>query len=198
MTENLQCALTGKLLPREKTIRFVIGPDNTVIADLSEELPGEGIRLLGYRGTLEASIRDGSFTGLFAKERLEDDPIISDSFVDKIESQLMDKVLGLIGLARRAGSVLNGFAKVEGSLKSGKCKLLLTASDGAEDGRMKMTRLAEAVECQQVTILPSARLSMALGQTNVIHAGIIGSGWAERLNASIDRLSLYVNGHEAA
>lgn len=198
MTENLQCALTGKLLPREKTIRFVIGPDNTVIADLSEELPGEGVRLLGYRGTLEASIRDGSFTGLFAKERLEDDPIISASFVDKIESQLMDKVLGLIGLARRAGSVLNGFAKVEGSLKSGKCKLLLTASDGAEDGRMKMTRLAEAVECQQVTILPSARLSMALGQTNVIHAGIIGSGWAERLNASIDRLSLYVNGHEAA
>jgi ribosomal protein L7Ae-like RNA K-turn-binding protein len=153
---------------------------------------------LGYRGTLEASIRDGSFTGLFAKERLEDDPIISASFVDKIESQLMDKVLGLIGLARRAGSVLNGFAKVEGSLKSGKCKLLLTASDGAEDGRMKMTRLAEAVECQQVTILPSARLSMALGQTNVIHAGIIGSGWAERLNASFDRLSLYVNGHEAA
>lgn len=198
MTENLQCALTGKLLPREKTIRFVIGPDNTVIADLSEELPGEGIRLLGYRGTLEASIRDGSFTGLFAKERLENDPIISASFVDKIESQLMDKVLGLIGLARRAGSVLNGFAKVEGSLKSGKCKLLLTASDGAEDGRMKMTRLAEAVECQQVTILPSARLSMALGQTNVIHAGIIGSGWADRLNASIDRLSLYVNGHEAA
>ncbi len=198
MTENLQCALTGKLLTREKTIRFVIGPDNTVIADLSEELPGEGIRLLGYRGTLEASIRDGSFKELFDKEWLDGDQFISASFLDKIESQLMDKVLGLIGLARRAGSVLNGFAKVEGSLKSGKCKLLLTASDGAEDGRMKMTRLAEAVECQQVTILPSARLSMALGQTNVIHAGIIGSGWAERLNASIDRLSLYVNGHEAA
>ena len=198
MTENLQCALTGKLLTREKTIRFVIGPDNTVIADLSEELPGEGIRLLGYRGTLEASIRDGSFKELFDKKWLDGDPVISSSFLDKIESQLMDKVLGLIGLARRAGSVLNGFAKVEGSLKSGKCKILLTASDGAEDGRMKMTRLAEAVECQQVTILPSARLSMALGQTNVIHAGIIGSGWAERLNASIDRLSLYVNGHEAA
>lgn len=198
MTENLQCALTGKLLTREKTIRFVIGPDNTVIADLSEELPGEGIRLLGYRGTLEASIRDGSFKELFDKEWLDGDPVISSTFLDKIESQLMDKVLGLIGLARRAGSVLNGFAKVEGSLKSGKCKLLLTASDGAEDGRMKMTRLAEAVECQQVTILPSARLSMALGQTNVIHAGIIGSGLAERLNASIDRLSLYVNGPEAA
>lgn len=198
MTENLQCALTGKLLTREQTIRFVIGPDNTVIADLSEELPGEGIRLLGYRGTLEASIRDGSFKELFDKKWLDGDPVISASFLDKIESQLMDKVLGLIGLARRAGSVLNGFAKVEGSLKSGKCELLLTASDGAEDGRMKMTRLAEAVQCQQVTILPSARLSMALGQTNVIHAGIIGSGWADRLNASIDRLSLYVNGHEAA
>ena len=110
----------------------------------------------------------------------------------------MDKVLGLIGLARRAGAVINGFAKVERSLKSGKCGLLLTASDGAEDGRMKMTRLADAVQCPQVTFLPSARLSMALGQTNVIHAGIIGSGWAERLNESIDRLSLYVNGHEAA
>ncbi len=198
MTENLQCALTGKLLPREETIRFVIGPDNAVIADLSDELPGEGIRLLGYRGTLEKSLRDGTFIRLFVTDRLDDEPVISASFLDKIESQLMDKVLGLIGLARRAGAVLNGFAKVESSLKSGKCELLLTASDGAEDGRMKMTRLAEAVQCQQVTFLPSARLSMALGQTNVIHAGIIGSGWAERLNASIDRLSLYVNGHEAA
>ena len=42
------------------------------------------------------------------------------------------------------------------------------------------------------------QIKYGLGQTNVIHAGIIGSGWAERLNASIDRLSLYVNGHEAA
>ena len=198
MTENLQCALTGKLLPREKTIRFVIGPENAIIADLSEELPGEGIRLLGYRGTLEESLRDGTFIRLFVKYSLDSEPFISASFLDKVESQLMDKVLGLIGLARRAGAVINGFAKVERSLKSGKCGLLLTASDGAEDGRIKMTRLADAVQCPQVTFLPSARLSMALGQTNVIHAGIIGSGWAERLNASIDRLSLYVNGHEAA
>ncbi|EJW21006.1 hypothetical protein IMCC14465_08020 [alpha proteobacterium IMCC14465] len=198
MTENLQCALTGKLLPLEKTIRFVIGPDNAVIADLSEELPGDGIRLLGYRATLEASISDGSFIGLFGSDFLDDVPIIAPSFVDKIETQLMDRVLGLIGLARRAGAVLNGFAKVEGCLKSGKCDLLITANDGAEGGRMKMTRLAEAVQCPQVTILPTARLSMALGQTNVIHAGIVGSGWAERLTASIDRLSLYVNGHEAA
>ena len=198
MTENLQCALTGKLLPREKTIRFVIGPENAIIADLSEELPGEGIRLLGYRGTLEESLRDGTFIRLFVKYSLDSEPFIPASFLDKVESQLMDKVLGLIGLARRAGAVINGFAKVERSLKSGKCGLLLTASDGAEDGRIKMTRLADAVQCPQVTFLPSARLSMALGQTNVIHAGIIGSGWAERLNASIDRLSLYVNGHEAA
>ena len=81
MTENLQCALTGKLLTREKTIRFVIGPDNTVIADLSEELPGEGIRLLGYRGTLEASIRDGSFKELFDKKWLDGDPVISASLI---------------------------------------------------------------------------------------------------------------------
>ena len=145
MTENLQCALTGKLLPREETIRFVIGPDNAVIADLSDELPGEGIRLLGYRGTLEESLRDGTFIRLFVKDRLDDEPFISASFLDKIESQLMDKVLGLIGLARRAGAVLNGFSKVESSLKSGKCELLLTASDCAEDGLMKMTRLAKAL-----------------------------------------------------
>ncbi|MEC7551237.1 MAG: hypothetical protein VYB31_00280 [Pseudomonadota bacterium] len=117
MTENLQCALTGKLLTREETIRFVIGPDNAIIADLSDELPGEGIRLLGYRGTLEKSLRDGTFIRLFVTDRLDDEPVISASFLDKIESQLLDKVLGLIGLARRAGAVLNGFAKVDSSLK---------------------------------------------------------------------------------
>lgn len=193
MTENMQCAQTGELFPREKTIRFVPGPDHALIADLAEELPGDGVRLLGQRTVIETALRDGLFVRLF-----DGKPVIAPSFLDGIEGRLCDRVSGLIGLARRAGAVLSGFAKVEAGLKSNRCNLVFTASDGAEDGKMKIARLAEAVNCPQVTLLPSTRLSVALGQTNVIHAAIAGSGWAGRVNAAVDRLSLYVNGHGAA
>ena len=38
-----RCAVTRERLPKERMIRFVIGPDRTVVPDLAERLPGRGI-----------------------------------------------------------------------------------------------------------------------------------------------------------
>jgi predicted RNA-binding protein YlxR (DUF448 family) len=40
-----RCIVSGRLLPRVRMIRFVVGPDRTLVADLDQRLPGRGLWL---------------------------------------------------------------------------------------------------------------------------------------------------------
>jgi predicted RNA-binding protein YlxR (DUF448 family) len=43
------CALTRARRPKDELIRFVLGPDGTVVPDLKEKLPGRGVWLTAAR-----------------------------------------------------------------------------------------------------------------------------------------------------
>ena len=38
-----KCIATGQVLPTAELIRFVVGPDGTVVPDLAAKLPGRGM-----------------------------------------------------------------------------------------------------------------------------------------------------------
>src|ERR1700733_1876156 len=54
-----RCIVTRERLPKERMIRFVVGPDRQIVPDLAARLPGRGIWLsassdvLEFGGTLE-------------------------------------------------------------------------------------------------------------------------------------------------
>ena len=53
-----RCVVTRARLPKERMIRFVIGPDRAVVPDLAERLPGRGIGECGWGWDTRA--RDGA------------------------------------------------------------------------------------------------------------------------------------------
>ncbi len=55
----------------------------------------------------------------------------------------MDKTLNFLGLCKRAGALVTGEDGVSGALRSGEAKLVMTASDAAENTRGKAEYLAE-------------------------------------------------------
>ncbi len=55
----------------------------------------------------------------------------------------MDKTLNFLGLCKRAGALVTGEDGVSGALRSGEAKLVMTASDTAENTRGKAEYLAE-------------------------------------------------------
>ena len=95
-------------------------------------------------------------------------------------------------MARKAGELVIGFTKTEAGLKAGRISLLIAAHDGAEDGRKKLANKAKAAGIDCFTLLSSEELGMALGQSNVIHAGLTDVGWAERINRDAGRLAAYL------
>ena len=132
-TPERRCIVTGEVQPKFGLIRFVAGPDGTVVPDLAEKLPGRGFWVASDRASLEKAVAKGLFSrGAKAQVTAEPD------LVDGIEAGLARRVVDLVSLARKAGVAVAGFEKVKDWLAAGKAKVLLQASDGSDRGKGKL------------------------------------------------------------
>ncbi len=181
-----RCIASGEVRPKAELIRFVAGPDRTVVPDLAGRLPGRGLWLLPRRDHLERACA----RNLFARAAKAPLSVPAD-LPARVEKLLSRRCLELVGLANRAGQAVSGFERVTSRLASGGVAMLLAAVDTAEDGRRKLRAAARAqVSAPQVVEMFTAEeLGQALGQAARAHVAIAPGGFAERLAMEAARLS---------
>ena len=129
--------VTGEVMAEERLIRFVAGPDATVVPDLARKLPGRGLWVAADRASVETAARKGLFSRA-AKTKLS----ASAELADQVDRLLARRVLDGLGLAKRAGDLISGFEKVVSALGAGRAAWLVEASDGQPDGRRKILNAA--------------------------------------------------------
>lgn len=181
-----RCIVTGEVLPEGKLIRFVAGPDGQVVPDLAARLPGRGIWVSSRKNILELAIARNQFSRA-AKSKLT----ISGDLAQRVELQLVGRILDFLGLARRSAALLLGFVAIVESLKSkSPPDLLVEAVDGGRDGREKLLAAAHASGIHPAVIdcLYCSELSLALGRENVVHAAVRRGRFSERLRVEAGRL----------
>lgn len=176
------CIVTRVAGAATARVRFVLGPDGQVVPDLAAKLPGRGAWILADRATLELALRRKAFARAFKAQ-----VTVAPDLPDRVESLLARQCIDLLGLARRAGQAVAGFGKVEAMLRAGPVGGLLTAAEGAEDGRRKLYGLAGAAP--RVEILSRDELGLAFGRESVVHAAIAPGRLADRLVAESRRLA---------
>jgi predicted RNA-binding protein YlxR (DUF448 family) len=126
-------------------VRFVLDPEGRVTPDVAAKLPGRGVWVSSDAANLSHAMKRGGFSRGFER------PVTPPSdLVRHTGTLLQARILGLIGLGRRAGDVVAGFDKVKEELKSlgpGEAHLgvLFGARDGGKDGREKLEGLLRAV-----------------------------------------------------
>ena len=177
-----RCIVTREVLPKEALVRFVIGPDDEVVPDITGKLPGRGLWVKAERAALASAVAKN----LFAKAARRSVNVPAD-LVDRTVVLLSHRCLDLIGLARRAGQAVCGFEKARDALRNGRVGTVLAAADGAADGRGKLEALAG--ELPILALFAVAQLSAALGRENVVHAALAPGRLAERLIAESARLA---------
>ena len=176
-----RCIVSGEVVPRRQLIRFVVGPENKLIPDVAETLPGRGLWLRARRDVLDTALA----RNLFA--RAARGPVAVDAELgDVVERLLARRCLELLGLARRAGLVVAGFEKVRAMLGAGKAALLITAAGAAPGGRAKL--LAKAPDVPETRVLESQELAAALGRGHVVHVAVAQGPLADRMVFEIGRL----------
>lgn len=177
-----RCIVTRESKPVMALLRFVVAPDGAIVPDLAAALPGRGVWVTADRASVEAAVA-GKLFARAARRQVVVDPRLA----DRIEAQLLQRCLDLIGLARRGGGAVAGFEKVRAFLSKEKAGLLLAASDGAAEGKEKIERLSRGLPV--ATALTRDELGRAFGREQAVHAVVAAGKLADQLKAASRRLS---------
>jgi len=191
-----RCIVTGDSLDARCLIRFVIGPEGQVVPDLAAKLPGRGLWVTGRREVIERAAEKALFARA-AGQKCE----VSQNLGREVAALLRIRALDSLGLARRAGAIVQGFEKIVTAAEKGSIAALIVAQDGSEDSRRKLvgklvSKLSQGAGQKGagqkgagqkgagqegrgerrnlivVTALDGDELSLALGRPNVVHAAL--------------------------
>jgi len=168
-----RCIATGETQPKAGLIRFVVGPDGTVVPDILGRLPGRGIWVGADRAALDLAMKKNLFSRS-AKQQVQ----VPDDLLETIEAALVRRVVDLVSLARKAGDAVTGFEKVKDWLAQGRAKVLLQASDGSERGK---TKLWTPQGGRYFGCLTAQELGLAFGRQSVIHGALAAGGLTTRV-----------------
>jgi predicted RNA-binding protein YlxR (DUF448 family) len=158
--------VTRESLPKERMIRFVLGPDRQVVPDLAAKLPGRGMWLsaswdvlesLGAAAKDKANRSEDSGSGSSVKSAgdgragdASDKALLRvfskaartavtlpPDLLGLVRAGLVQRISASLGLARRAGQAVAGFEKARDLFRLGRAGLLVQAQDGSPAERAR-------------------------------------------------------------
>lgn len=187
-----RCAVTREELAPDDLIRFVVDPSGTIVPDLSRKLPGRGVWVKCDRAAVEAAVK----TNAFAKS-LKRQVSVPEDLPKRIDDLFLGRLSNALSLANKAGLVSTGAEKVEKLLGGGRAVALVHGADGTAEGRRKLDRKFSATQGDKgqsapiVDWLTIEQLSLAMGRSNVVHAGLIQGGATKRVLSEAERIRRY-------
>lgn len=166
------CIATRAAKPIDELIRFVRGPDKTLVPDLKAGLPGRGVWVSANRAALEKAIRGKAFSYALKAE------IITDAALpEKVGQLLRQRALSALSFANKAGEIVFGMTKIEKALEASPLALI-HSSEASPDGVEKLDRRFHFIKGKDAPvfrIFSGEELDMAFGRSNVIHAALMDS-----------------------
>jgi uncharacterized protein len=190
------CIATRVVRPVEEMLRFVLGPEGEIVADLKHKLPGRGVWVTANAATVGEAVRRKAFQRGFKRSGVT----VSSTLAETVDELMQRDALQALAMANKAGAVVTGSTKVEAAIMSGGAAVLLHASDGSPDGIRKLDsqlrqRRSEAADATpKINLFRSEQLDLALGRTNVIHAALAGGGTCDAFLARCRRIAFYRSG----
>lgn len=181
-----RCLVTGESYDCDQLVRFVVAPDDQLTPDLKMSLPGRG---LWVRAT-HSAITQAAGGKLFARAARQNVSVPTD-LADRVHDLFIKQVSNGLGLVRKAGKIVLGYAKVHAALERQNAYLLMHAIDGSADECAKLDRLAQHLAIEMRRVLTIDQQSAALGQDNIVHMAITDRQWAYRLAQMADRILGY-------
>jgi uncharacterized protein len=188
------CIVSRAARPIGELIRFVVSPDGVLTPDIKGKLPGRGVWVSCERSVLEDAIRRKAFA-----RGLKQPVVVPDGLADLVDTLLAADARQSLSFANKAGLVITGFAKVESVANAGRAAVLVSASDGGEDGKRKLRQAARrgsAHGAVPIVISPLAghELDLALGRENAIHAALLAGPASDAFLTRCLRLEKFRHG----
>ena len=170
---------------KTKLIRFVCDPSGQLQVDYRSKLPGRGAYTCVDRECVTAAIKKNGFTRTFKQPVSSPD---SEALLQVIALSLQTRILNLIGMARKAGSVVSGSNSVLQELAKPSASLLVVATDAAAGTADKILNRAKGADVPFVKMFNKQTLGSAVGRDERSHLVLTNKRFAKNLILEIDRL----------
>jgi len=166
-------------------IRFVLSSQNEVLPDLDNKLPGRGAYTCMSVECLLKAVKQRQFKRSFKQDVQVMPP---EEMVQHLRQILHDRIIGLIGLANRAGKVTAGGSMVSDALKSAvKPGLVIVATDVSEAIGTKIISSATHHKVPNITVLTKDDFGVILGKAPRSALAVKSGGFVAQLLKAIDR-----------
>jgi hypothetical protein len=175
-----RCIATREVLPKERMLRFVLGPSREIVPDLANRLPGRGMWLSARGDVLEGAVSRGAFM------RAARGPVTLPSDLRaRIEDGLRARIRDLLGMSRRAGQAVSGWQAGREWLQAGRAGLLVQALDGSPAERARFG----GRDLPVVAPLTAAELGVVFGRDHAVHVVVAPGRLADAIRQEAERLA---------
>lgn len=185
------CIVSREKSAKGELIRFVLNPAREIVPDLAATLPGRGVWISARADAVSSAVQRKAFNRAF-----KSDVHVPCDLASRIEHLLKRDVIQRLSLAKKAGLIVLGFAKIEEAIRRGEIVDLLHAREASIDGVTKLRRRWQVSKANQDRTLTENNLSvdeisLATGSLNAIHVGIKDGGATTALLNAMRRYRNY-------
>jgi len=175
-----RCIVTREVQPKERMLRFVLGPSREIVPDIAGKLPGRGMWLSARGDVLETALSRGAFM-----RAARGQVTLPSDLRARIEDGLRGRVRDLLGLARRAGQAVSGWQAGREWLQAGRAGLLVQAKDGSVAERARFG----GRDLPAVAPLTAAELGVVFGRDHAVHVVVAPGRLADAIRIEAERLA---------
>jgi uncharacterized protein len=156
------CLGCRQALDRDKLVRYVISPQREIVIDYRGRLPGRGAYTHVDASCILAAIKRRQFDRAF--EGVARTPT-AEELLDLLAVQIQERIMNLLGIARKSGNVISGSQRVIEALRaSDQVAVVLIADDISAAIGDKVAAKAEEKGVSCIQLFGKDRMGQQIGK----------------------------------
>ncbi len=167
-----KCIVSGKILEKDKLLRFSVLPDGELIPDFKKRFSGRGVYVENSKAVLDKAVTANVFAKVL-KRKIKP----AADLVTMTENLLRHNALAAISLSKKAGCLVCGLDKVLDAIKKDKVAFVLEAKNAGNDGHQRIMLVSKDMDVFQ--LFETEELDQALNKENIVHVAFLKSEMAE-------------------
>lgn len=172
-------------LPAHELIRFVCSPDAALVLDYRQKLPGRGAYTCFNPACYAKAVETSAFARAFKRPCK---PASIHVIVQQLRTQVLAKVVSLLGMARKSGIAVSGQQAILHALRRPReVAWVLVADDMASTAAEKLQRQVQAHEISVMRGIDKEILTQALGSGKRSAVLLKKSSLAQALKSELQR-----------
>ena len=175
-------------LNEDDFIKISLSPDNILVPDLHNNLPGRSVWLPANKSIITDILKKEDLKTYFGMPAQ-----LNSDFSNLIEKMLRKKILNSVSLTKKAGSLSIGMDAIKAQLIDKKNCLIIIAK-GAKSLPRNSIFTGKSISCFE-NLFDEIELEQSTGKHRVKYVGIFSKSFKKTIQVDLNKLKGFINNH---